>query len=185
MSRKSIPPSAARSRMATAVGSSRCSPKVIVPRHSLETWRPVRPSRVCSMAARYRPVLGTGPLRHLRRSPHGLRRIHNDNRAQQLDQNSPGVRREVDDLALGELLQLLSVQGQEPYRVRISSRVMRCSAGGVTAGSGRRRLRGASTSAKLAILSERSLWGCRGRWPGWWLRCLVCEGAYVVGEGWP
>jgi hypothetical protein len=40
------------------------------------------------------------------------------------------VRREVDDLALGEVLQLPSIQGQEPYRVRISSRVMRCSGPG-------------------------------------------------------
>src|ERR1039457_4163189 len=38
--------------MAAAVGSSRCSPKVIVPRQSLETWRPVR------------PVLGTAPCEH-------------------------------------------------------------------------------------------------------------------------
>src|SRR5580700_8794019 len=36
------------SRNARDVGSSHCSPKVIVPRHSLDTWRPVRPSRLCS-----------------------------------------------------------------------------------------------------------------------------------------
>src|SRR6202451_4666785 len=43
-----MPPSAARSRIARDVGSSHCSPKVIVPRHSRDTWRPVRPSRLCS-----------------------------------------------------------------------------------------------------------------------------------------
>ncbi len=59
LSMKSMPPSAARSRMATAVLSSDCSPKVIVPRQSLETCRPVRPSLTCSIAARYRPGLRT------------------------------------------------------------------------------------------------------------------------------
>src|ERR1700733_1094042 len=49
-----MPPSAARSRMATEVGSSHCNPNVIVPRHSLDTCRPVRPSLVCSTFGRYR-----------------------------------------------------------------------------------------------------------------------------------
>ena len=35
-----MPPSAARSRMATDVGSSHWSPKVIVPRHSRDTCEP-------------------------------------------------------------------------------------------------------------------------------------------------
>jgi hypothetical protein len=65
---KSIPPSAARSSMATAAGSPRCSPKVIVPRHSFETCRPVRPSRVCSMAARYRFAVGSGSADRVRAS---------------------------------------------------------------------------------------------------------------------
>src|SRR4051794_12894049 len=46
-----MPPSAALSRMAKDVGSSHWKPNVIVPRHSVETCRPVRPKRVCSMPA--------------------------------------------------------------------------------------------------------------------------------------
>jgi hypothetical protein len=34
---KSIPPSVARLRIETEVGSSHCNPKVIVPRHSFDT----------------------------------------------------------------------------------------------------------------------------------------------------
>src|SRR6516164_11062223 len=48
-SRKSTPASAARSMIAIAVASSLCSPKVIVPRHSRDTCRPLRPSLTCSM----------------------------------------------------------------------------------------------------------------------------------------
>src|SRR6185437_2653737 len=48
-----MPPSAARSRIANAVLSSDCSPNVIVPRHSLETCRPLRPSLAWSIPARY------------------------------------------------------------------------------------------------------------------------------------
>ena len=44
-----MPPSAARSMMAADVVSSHCSPKVMVPRQSLETCRPVLPSRTWSM----------------------------------------------------------------------------------------------------------------------------------------
>src|SRR5205814_627732 len=50
-----MPPSAARSRIANAVLSSDCSPNVIVPRHSLETCRPLRPSLAWSIPARYLP----------------------------------------------------------------------------------------------------------------------------------
>src|SRR5690349_14022388 len=50
-----MPPSAARSRIANAVLSSDCSPNVIVPRHSLETCRPLRPSLAWSIGARYLP----------------------------------------------------------------------------------------------------------------------------------
>ena len=45
-----MPPAAARSRMATDVGSSHCRPKVMVPRQSRETRSPVRPRRTCRMA---------------------------------------------------------------------------------------------------------------------------------------
>src|SRR5438445_9261708 len=48
---KVTPPSAARSRTDPAAASSICRPKVMVPRQSLETFRPVRPSLACSMAA--------------------------------------------------------------------------------------------------------------------------------------
>src|SRR6266851_5271682 len=47
---KVTPPSAARSRTDVAAASSICRPKVIVPRQSRETFRPVRPSRVCWMS---------------------------------------------------------------------------------------------------------------------------------------
>src|SRR5258708_30755946 len=47
---KVTPPSAARSRTDLDAGSSICSPKVIVPRQRRETFRPVRPRRVCCMA---------------------------------------------------------------------------------------------------------------------------------------
>src|SRR6267378_7759846 len=41
-----MPPAAARSRMASDVGSSHWNPKVIVPRQRRDTERPVRPRRV-------------------------------------------------------------------------------------------------------------------------------------------
>src|SRR5262245_27395868 len=47
-----MPPGAARSRMAAEVGSSHCSPKVMVPRQRRETDRPVRPRRTWRMRAR-------------------------------------------------------------------------------------------------------------------------------------
>src|SRR5205823_2045093 len=43
------------SRMANDVGSSHCTPNVIVPRQSRETFNPVRPSRVCSMTPASQP----------------------------------------------------------------------------------------------------------------------------------
>ncbi len=51
VSRKVIPPAAARSRMATEAGSSHCRPKVMVPRQRQETERPVRPSRTWRMGS--------------------------------------------------------------------------------------------------------------------------------------
>ena len=50
VSKKSIPPSAALSMTANAVASSLCSPKVIVPRQSRDTFSPFRPSLTCSIA---------------------------------------------------------------------------------------------------------------------------------------
>src|SRR5229473_7135573 len=47
---KVMPPSAARSSTDLAAASSICRPKVMVPKQSRETFRPVRPSRICSMA---------------------------------------------------------------------------------------------------------------------------------------
>src|SRR5579872_5957843 len=51
VSTKLIPASTARSMIACDSFSSVCGPKFIVPRHRRLTLRPVRPSRVISMAA--------------------------------------------------------------------------------------------------------------------------------------
>jgi homoserine kinase len=57
-----MPASAARSRMTNEVGSSHCSPKVMVPRHNLETGKPVRPRFTCSIRRLYLfPPLPGGP----------------------------------------------------------------------------------------------------------------------------
>src|SRR5262245_15760462 len=51
-----MPPSKARSMIANDVGSSHCSPKVMVPRHSGVTRSPVRPSWRYCMGV---PLLGS------------------------------------------------------------------------------------------------------------------------------
>src|SRR5271154_2017681 len=47
LSRNVIPPVDARSMIANEVASSHWYPNVIVPRQSLETFKPVEPSRTC------------------------------------------------------------------------------------------------------------------------------------------
>src|SRR5437868_2711985 len=56
---KVTPPSAARSRTEPAATSSIWRPKVIVPRHSLETFSPVRSSLMCWMAISDYPPSGS------------------------------------------------------------------------------------------------------------------------------
>ena len=69
-----MPPSAARSRIATDVGSSHWSPNVIVPRQMRETWRPVRPRRTCCIAPSCRRRLPRAWLvRWMRCSPGSVR----------------------------------------------------------------------------------------------------------------
>src|SRR6185295_2052123 len=45
VSKKVMPPAAARSMMAADAGSSHCNPNVMVPRHRRDTGSPVRPRR--------------------------------------------------------------------------------------------------------------------------------------------
>ena len=59
-----------------------------------------------------------------------FRRVDDDGGVEQFDECLDGAWREVCDLVLGEVFKFPPVHGQEPYRVRISSRVMRCSGPG-------------------------------------------------------
>ena len=58
-----MPPAAAASRMALLCGTSHCRPKVIVPRHRLETRRPVRPNFTCFMTQYFNPFIFLFPGR--------------------------------------------------------------------------------------------------------------------------
>src|SRR5690606_26151739 len=101
---KLIPASSARSRIAWAVGSSdetpcmndfsSASPKVIVPRHRVETSRPLRPSLRYSMTVT--SLSDLGGQRFVPASPH-----------------SPGVRLELDaELVAGQDLAALGILGE-------------------------------------------------------------------------
>lgn len=57
---KVTPAAAAVSRIAREVGSSHWNPKVIVPRHSRDTWSPVLPSRTWSIRGPLRQGAGSG-----------------------------------------------------------------------------------------------------------------------------
>lgn len=59
-----------------------------------------------------------------------FRRVDDDGGVEQGGQRLDGAWREACDLVLGEVFQFPPVHSQEPYRVRISSRVMRCSGPG-------------------------------------------------------